>query len=221
MNLPNNQVLLAIGDATGHGVPSAMVTATAKAVCSVLHAFCQDSPQLASSPKVMLQLLNKAVYESTHGKILMTFFIAVLDLTTGELTYATASHDPIYWYRTPPSANPETAGDRSCLDVLIVEPGPRLGQQAEGLYHQAKVQMKPNDLLLLYTDGLPEGRNLAQEEYGDRKFHRSILKHAHKATEEIRTQLLADFNHFIETEPLHDDITLAICQLRSHPLQKS
>ncbi len=215
MELPDNKILLTIGDATGHGVPAAMVTATAKAVCSVIHALSGTTPQLTSSPSTILQLLNKAVYESTHGKILMTFFIAILDKATGNLIYSSASHDPIYWYKAPISTELGPAKtDRSCLDALLVQQGPRLGQDPNPLsYQQAQIKMNPGDFLLLYTDGLPEGINSNQKEYGDQRFQRSIVKHAGETTDLIRDQILADFHKFIESEPLQDDITLAICQL--------
>ncbi len=221
VELPGDQILLAVGDATGHGAPAAMVTATAKAVVSVLHSIIKHSPTAALHPRLVLHYLNKAVYESTRGKILMTFFIAVANLKTREITFATASHDPIYWYKRPSDFQPGSPGVRAQLDTLNVEPGPRLGQYPEAMYNEAKIQMSPGDFLLLYTDGLPEGLNTSQEEYGERKFLRSIIKNAHLNTAEIRDAILNEFNDFIGKEPLHDDITLAVFQYQSENPQKS
>lgn len=140
--------MIAIGDATGHGVPPAMVTATAKAACSVLHGLAKKPGSFAASPKIVLHLLNKAVYESTHGAILMTFFVAVMNRKTGEMTFATASHDPIYVYRKPQGAEaadavPGNPGSKELLDVLLVEPGPRLGEKPEAYYAEGKYQLNP------------------------------------------------------------------------------
>jgi serine phosphatase RsbU (regulator of sigma subunit)/HAMP domain-containing protein len=211
LELPEGKVLLAIGDATGHGVPAALVTATAKAACSVIHRISQEVPQIASSPSQVLHFLNKAVYESTLGKILMTFFVAVLDTKTGEVTYATASHDPVYWYKMPEGATPEN-GSKDNVEVLLSEPGPRLGQNAVSNYQTGKIQLKPKDLIILYTDGLTEGKSPDGGEWGDRKFLRSIGKFAHQDPTTIRENLLEEFHKFILTEPLHDDVTLVVCK---------
>lgn len=212
ITLPENKVLLAIGDATGHGVPAALVTATAKSACSVIHRISTEVPKIASSPGVVLHLLNKAVYESTLGKILMTFFVAVIDTKTGLVTFATASHDPVYRYKMPSDATPDN-GSKDNIEVLMSTPGPRLGQNAVSKYEEGSVQLNPNDLIILYTDGLTEGKNPgASDEYTDRKFVRSIGKHAHKSPAENRDGLLADFHKFIQTEPLHDDVTLVVCK---------
>lgn len=214
--LKNGKVLLAVGDATGHGVPAALVTATAKAVCSVVHRISEEVPQMAENPATVMHFLNKAVYESTRGAILMTFFVAVLDPKTGELTYSTASHDPIYWYKMPEGADPKGPGAKENIDVLMVEPGPRLGQGPEAQYATATVTMGAADRLVLYTDGLPEAKNPgASDEYGERKFLRSIAKHAHASPKQMREGLLADFRAFAQDEPLHDDITLVICQRKA------
>jgi len=213
IKLPGDKVLLAIGDATGHGVPAALVTATAKSACSVIDRLAQDDPTIAETPGRVLHLLNKAVYESTLGKILMTFFVAVVNRKTGEVDFATASHDPIYWYKMPSDATPEN-GNKSNLDALIVNPGPRLGQGPNAEYENGKIQMGDNDILLLYTDGLPEGKSLQKDEYGERKFMRSIGKHAHQTPTAMREKILEDFRGFITQEPLHDDVTLVVTQFK-------
>lgn len=214
VELPGDRVLFSIGDATGHGVPPAMVTATAKAACSVLHGLAKHPKSFAASPKIVLHLLNKAVYESTHGAILMTFFVLVLDRKTGEMTYATASHDPIYQYRKPPAGDwePGTPGSKDLLDVLMVDPGPRLGENPEAYYAEGHGKLSPGDFLLLYTDGLPEGKNPEKEEYGERKFLRSIARKANDGPTAIREQILSDFREFTKGEPLHDDVTLVVVE---------
>lgn len=210
VELPGGKLLFAIGDATGHGVPAAMVTATTKSACSVLHRIADEDPALVQSPGQVLHYLNKAVRESTQGSILMTFFVAVLDTATGELSFATASHDPIYWYHMPESGPDGSPGSKDQVDVLLSEPGPRLGQNDVSHYSDGKVQLRPDDVVLLYTDGLPEAKNPEQEEYGERKFLRSFAKHAHGSPEAVRDGILADFRNFIQTESLHDDVTLVV-----------
>ncbi|MGK5088388.1 SpoIIE family protein phosphatase [Bdellovibrionota bacterium FG-2] len=153
--LPGGKILLAVGGATGHGVPAALVTATARSACSVIQGIAQAIPNIVFLPSNILYLLNKSVYESTKGKVLMTFFVAFLDTKTGELTYATASHNPIYWVKADPAAE---------LESLLAKPGPLLGLNAVARYEDERVQLNSNDKLVLYTDGLTEGLNIKKED---------------------------------------------------------
>ena len=210
IKLPKGKLLVAMGDATGHGVPAAMITATAKATFSVLDAVGRGAPKLFTQPRLVLHFLNKSVYESSHGAVLMTFFVAVIDTNTGEMTYASASHDPIFTYKMPSDADPSSKGDKNNLDVLECEPGPRLGQSADSAYTQATGKLDPGDLIYFYTDGLPEGKNPEQEEYGDRRFLRMLAKPAHKSCAEVRDGIIEQFHEWVQDEPLHDDVTLAI-----------
>jgi HAMP domain-containing protein len=171
-DLSDGQTLIAIGDATGHGLPAAMVTAAAKASCSVITALSELSHakgQVGLSPGEIMSCLNRAVYESTAGKILMTFFLGILDSKTGRFQFSSASHDAVYLYRMPldETARRAPEGSRERLDVLNVKRGSRLGQAAQAQYEVSEVTLKPGDLITLYTDGLTEGLNAQGKEYSE------------------------------------------------------
>ena len=206
VELPGGRVMVAIGDATGHGVPAAMITATAKASCSVLSGLASASSTLASSPRALMHLLNKAVFEATQGQIQMTFFIAIFDSITGEVVFSSASHDPVYWYRQ---------GDET-MDILMSEQGPRLGQDPVSYFENESQKLAPGDVVVLYTDGIPEGKNPTDEEWGESKFVRSLKKHVQESPEEMRESVLGDFRKFTDGHPLEDDVTLVVCKF--HPV---
>lgn len=202
VELPRGRLLLAIGDATGHGVPSAMVTATAKATMSVLRVIGRTSLDVGASPKLMMQLLNRAVYESTRGQVLMTFFLAVLDTESGVMDYVSASHEPVYWWKS---------GE---WDVLPAKQGPRLGQPmdpAQGqVFTQERVTLGPEDALVLMTDGVVEAKNPAHDEWGDRRFLRVLKKNTQSDAAGLKKAILQGLEDFREGEGLHDDVTLAV-----------
>lgn len=215
LELEEEKTLIAIGDATGHGAPAAMVTATSKAVFSVLSRVGRSAPKLISSPKLILFLLNNAVFEATQGKVLMTFFVGVIDKKSKKITYSSASHDPIYLYKTPASATPEDKGKKEFLDVLIAEQGQRLGQSAGAQYSESHTDLNSNDVLILYTDGIPEAKNSEDEEYGERKFLRLLTRYAHQPLHKMRDEIIAEMKEFTHGEPLHDDITLVLARLKN------
>ena len=84
-----SKLTLAIGDATGHGAGAAIVTAVAKSAFSTLNSVYPVS----LLPEQFLYMLNKAIYRSTRGKLLLTMCILQIDLITGEVLVGNAGHE--------------------------------------------------------------------------------------------------------------------------------
>src|SRR5207248_6435076 len=74
-DMPDGRVLVVIGDVTGHGVPSAMITAAAKAACDVVRTL--DGVHL--TPGRLLQVINRAIFEAARRKFVMTCFASIID----------------------------------------------------------------------------------------------------------------------------------------------
>ncbi|MEM9489792.1 MAG: HAMP domain-containing protein, partial [Myxococcota bacterium] len=80
--LRDGKLLLVIGDVTGHGVPSAMITATAKASCDVARSVNNDDVTVTT----LLEIMNKAIYESARRRFVMTCFASIIDPQTRTIT---------------------------------------------------------------------------------------------------------------------------------------
>jgi serine phosphatase RsbU (regulator of sigma subunit)/tetratricopeptide (TPR) repeat protein len=203
-----DKVMLLIGDATGHGVPAALITATAASCTTTVKEFGLTHPELLDSPASVLNLLNKAVYGAAQGKILMTFFVCLIDVKNLTVTYSNASHNPPYLYQYK-----DKAPDKKDLKPLMEAVALRLGQRQDTVYSDESVKISPKDMILFFTDGFVECKNPAQEEYGGRKFLKSILKYAQASAEEIRDGVVGQATEFFATEPLADDLTLVVAKL--------
>ena len=92
---PTGAILVVIGDVTGHGVPSAMITAAAKAACDVVRATEGDKLTVTR----LLEVMNRAIFESAKRKFVMTCFASILDPKTRTITYANAGHNFPYLFR--------------------------------------------------------------------------------------------------------------------------
>ena len=92
--LPGGRVGLVVGDATGKGVPAALVMST---TCGMLRAVSQASD--ASSPGEMLRRVNEALVSSIPTNMFVTCFYAILEPKSASLTYANAGHDLPYLHR--------------------------------------------------------------------------------------------------------------------------
>jgi len=202
-----DKTLVFIGDATGHGVPAALITATANAAITLIEEMVKVDPLLASSPARILTLLNKAVY-AVGGKILMTFFVAVIDNNTRELVYSNASHNPPYVYRK--ADHEPTKND---VEVLLEKPGPRLGHKEKPEYVEGKVPLYQGDVLIMATDGILEGENPEGKQWGERRFIKSFLAAVTQPSREIVERLLKDGNEFFQGVEVDDDVTLVITKL--------
>jgi sigma-B regulation protein RsbU (phosphoserine phosphatase) len=209
MRLGDKLVLL-IGDATGHGVPAALITAAAHSCATTLSHLSERIPALALSPVFILDCLNAAICQAGRGRVKMTFFVAVLDGVTGEMRYANASHDLPVIYRGSAQEDADAAPSKEHLDSLGQKPDPCLGESLETRFSEHATVLAPADTMLLFTDGLIECRNNAEEEYGERRLLRSFLTVAQASAEAIKDGLVAKALGFFEKPAHEDDITLVV-----------
>ncbi len=199
-DLVGGKVLVVIGDVTGHGVPSAMITAAAKAACDVARAVNNDDLSCTQ----LLEIMNKAIFESAKRKFVMTCFASILDPKARTITFANAGHNFPYLYRIT-----DGKGEFGSLMTR----GNRLGDLAESKYASKTQDILPGDLLVWYTDGIVECESDKGEEYGEKRFRASIRRAAHLEPAEIREQVIGASMQFFGDRPRKDDITMVIARV--------
>jgi sigma-B regulation protein RsbU (phosphoserine phosphatase) len=199
-----NKTLIAIIDATGHGVPAALLTATAHCCFENLKTLSKVNPALIDSPIQVISFMNKAVC-GVGSEILMTAFVALIDSDNKKITYANASHNPPFLYDYQ-----NAEADKSHLKPLLDSKGPRLGQEKDATYTQGEIQYKSGDSLILFTDGIIEGVNPEGKEYGQRKFLKSLLANVKKDAKSARDAIIEDAFNFYDGKKNDDDITLVM-----------
>ena len=199
----DDKLFLWIGDATGHGAPAAMVTSAAKAAATIV----EDMPFI--TPAKALTVMNKAIHETSKGKILMTFFVASIDLKTGEMIYSNASHEPPYVMRKK-----EGKFTKKDLEPLLDSNGARLGDNKDSEYNEGKFQLNPGDSILFYTDGIVDLESPEGKVWGERGFIRTLVQSAQQGPE-LEPKMLhmkQKISEFRSDTELVDDITLFMCQ---------
>lgn len=201
------KTLMFIGDATGHGVPSALITATVNACFNLLSNISKEKTDLLDRPDEILNLMNEAVYK-VGGKILMTFFVAIYDEDTNIIKYSNASHNPPFLYKFNPDAEPS----KKDIKLLMDNNGPRLGHIAEAEYETSEMEMTSNDVLLMFTDGIVEAENTSNKQWGERRFIKSFLSEVRSEPHHIKETLLKDAFEFYNGIKPDDDITLVIAK---------
>ncbi len=196
--LVGDKVLVVIGDVTGHGVPSAMITAAAKAACDVARSVYQDDVAVTR----LLEIMNYAIFESAKRKFVMTCFASIVDTKKRTITYANAGHNFPYLFR----AGEDGKGEFGSLMIR----GNRLGDLRESKYEAKTTDLVSGDILVWYTDGIVECENTAGEEYGEKRFRASVRRAAALDAGEMRDSVVADSQQFFGEMLRKDDITLVI-----------
>jgi serine phosphatase RsbU (regulator of sigma subunit) len=192
-DLTGGKVLLVIGDVTGHGVPSAMITAAAKAACDVARAVHNDDVTVSR----LLEIMNYAIFESAKRKFVMTCFASIIDTRRRTITYANAGHNFPYLLRANEFA------------TMMIR-GNRLGDVRESQYESKTIDLAPGDVLIWYTDGIVECENRGGEEWGEKRFRAAVKRAGGLDSAQMRDSIVADARDFYSDVPRKDDITMVV-----------
>jgi serine phosphatase RsbU (regulator of sigma subunit)/predicted ester cyclase len=187
--LSEGRVGLVVGDATGKGVPAALVMST---TCGMLQAVSQTLD--SSSPGEVLRRVNEALLPRIPTNMFVTCFYAILDPKSGSLTYANAGHDIPYLYRN---------GDAEELRAR----GMPLGLMPGMGYEEVEAALIAEHGVLFYSDGLVEAHDPKGEMFGFPRLRALLAEHAEERP--LGEFLMEELYSFVgEGWEQEDDITL-------------
>jgi sigma-B regulation protein RsbU (phosphoserine phosphatase) len=187
------QVLVAIGDVSGHGIRAALVMRTARGILRSRATLCSDPCQLLSH-------LNELLICDVPSGCFMTMHLARIDTGNGQVAFAGAGHDPVLLYDSQSDEFREMKSD-----------GLPLGIDAGAAYSSTRLcELTSGQILVLGTDGLWETRNDAGEMFGKRRLRESIRRAANRPAQEILAEAKSDLKAFRGAAPKTDDATLMI-----------
>ena len=204
------KVILFIGDATGHGVAPAMVTATVTACANLLEDVATYDPDIINSPAAIMEMMNLAVHQ-LGGEILMTFFTGVYNPETKILTYTNGSHNNPLVCRYNEGKKPGKEDIVALMDAV----GPRLGHKKDPQYTEAQIELYPGDTIVLMSDGIIEAENPEKKQWGKRRFLKSFMKHSSGSPKDIIDGMCEEAYAFYEGVPPDDDVTLVAAKLKA------
>ncbi len=192
-------ILIAVGDVTGHGVPSAMVTAITDGVFT----FYRLAKQLVS-PDEMLQSLNDVIMNCVRGGYNMTVWFGWFQSATNTLLYANAGHNFPFHIQ---------GGKIKELPSRGYILGRALAHERE--WELRKVHYTPGDWFLIYTDGIIENENKENEEYSKRRLRRLIKKiSTANSAPQVWQDVVNDVNKFLGSQSYGDDMSLVVVKTR-------
>lgn len=203
--LADGRMLVVVGDATGHGIHSAMIAATARGAVEALSAI--DERLL--TPDQVLRAIDSAIRQLGDTSVLMTAFAATLDSATGVLHYANAGQNFPYLIKLGAGRVLEQAS-------IIAASGNPLGDHNIPVeIRRGSRELGPGDLFVCFTDGLVERANRAGQLFGDRRLRGALIGEAlpdGTALRALRDHVVSRVEAYAEGSIAEDDITLVMCQ---------
>ena len=189
--LPEGRLGVVVGDATGKGVPAALVMST---TCGMLQvtAGALDS----SSPGEVLSQVNETLYARIPQNMFVTCFYAILEPKSASLSYANAGHDLPYLRRR--------SGEAEELRAR----GMPLGLMPGMGYEEKEVVLEAGESALFYSDGLVEAHDSMGEMFGSPRLRALVAEHGEEKRS-LGDFLLEELYSFVgEGWEQEDDITL-------------
>jgi serine phosphatase RsbU (regulator of sigma subunit) len=188
--LSEGRLGLVVGDATGKGVPAALVMSTA---CGMLQVAAQALD--LSSPGEVLEQVNETLLARIPPNMFVTCFYAILDPENGRLVYANAGHDLPHLRR------------RSGKCEELRARGMPLGLMPGMSYEEKEITLEADEAALFYSDGLVEAHDPKGEMFGFPRLRRLIAEHGEERS--LEDFLLEELYSFTgEGWEQEDDITL-------------
>ena len=186
-----DQIGVVIADVSGKGVPAALLMA-------FLRASLRAATHIGYAPHISMSKVNYLLWESIERNQFVTAFYGILDATNRTLAYSNAGHNPALLMDADGTARFEERG------------GVPLGMFRDTRYYEYYETLTPGQLLVLYTDGVTEAMNSAEEEYGRDRLVEAVRQSRQLSAREIIDRLHRDVIDWTEGRGAHDDVTFFI-----------
>jgi serine phosphatase RsbU (regulator of sigma subunit) len=197
INLGQDRLGLVIGDVAGKGIAAALLMANLQANMRSLCAIVLDQPQR------LLCSVNQLFYENTIDGAYATLFFAEYDDEVRRLRYANCGHLCALLLRS--DGNIERLDSTSTVLGLFKEWDCTIGER----------RLYAGDTLALYTDGITESFNDAEEEYGEQRLIEALQRYRELSSTALLTSVVDDVRQFSPHEQ-HDDVTLIVAKCRGN-----
>ncbi len=199
--LGEDRVGIAVGDVSGKGLSAALLMATVQATLRSFASVRGDAADLVVSDT------NRQLCALTEPNRFVTLFWAVYDGARRELTYVNAGHNAPMLFRAGQSDGPERLSSGNT--VLGLFPGASWSARA--------IALRSGDLLVLFTDGIPEASNARGEEFGEARLTAVVQANRDLPAPALCERILSAVSEFLGSEPAQDDLTVLVARELPRP----
>lgn len=192
--LPGGLTALCVADVSGKGVPAALLVSTVHACLHLL------VPTLSGDLPALVARVNKHLVGFSSTRKFATLFVAVFDPASGLLRYVNAGHNPGLWIGASGAS-------------LLPSGGVPVGMLPAAIHREDAVTLGKGDTLLLYSDGITEALNRADEEFGMERLTQLALDGRREPPAELSRCIFGAVSDFTAGVAQYDDQTVLIARV--------
>ena len=193
---------LIMADVSGKGIPAALFMMASKIIL-------QSCAMLGQGPAAILTKTNEAICSNNQEQMFVTVWLGILEISTGKLKAANAGHE--YPVIREPGGSFALLKDRHGLVI---------GGMSGVRYREYELQLKPGSKIFLYTDGVPEANNDANELFGADRMLAALNEDPEAAPEEILGNVRRAVNGFVQDAEQFDDLTMLCLEYKGPKEEK-
>ena len=187
--IDDDRIGFLIADVSGKGVPAAIFMAVSRTLI-------RATGIRGGSPADCIGYSNKLLSDESVDCMFVTVFYGIMNVTTGEVTYCNAGHNPPYIIKG--------TGEVKALEM---SQDPMVGAISGVDYHDCQLQLDKGDALVMFTDGVTEAMNAANEEFGEARLEATLSKTFSKCKDVVEA-IKTDVAGFVDGAEQSDDITV-------------
>ena len=181
---------IVMADVSGKGIPAALFMMASKILI-------QNYAMMGKSPKEVLETVNNQICSNNKQDMFVTVWLGILDLKTGELRASNAGHE-----------YPALKEESGSFELVHDKHGFVIGGMAGYPYQEYTLQMKPGSKLFLYTDGVAEATNAANEQFGTDRMVDALRRVEKETPGDILKSVDEAVKGFVKEAPQFDDLTM-------------
>jgi len=194
LKMNDNSLVFAIGDVSGKGTPAALLMSNLQ---SAVRSYLKMYDEKFNLSEITVRI-NNLIYENTTPEKFITFFWGILDTSNNTFSYINAGHNPGY-----------LISKKNVKELN--EGGLIIGITSDKFqYETGNVNFEKDNVIVLYTDGITEAKNLEDKEYGTERLLKCIENCLNYVPDKIVECILSDVNNFSVNTPQSDDQTLIV-----------
>lgn len=188
--IDDKHLAMVIADVSGKGVPAALFMMASKILIS-------DRTLMGGTPAEILEFVNDRICKDNQAGMFVTVWLGILDIETGKVIAANAGHE-----------YPAIRRSGGKYELFKDKHGFVVGGMEGMRYKDYEITLNKGDSLFVYTDGVPEANNEAQEQFGSERMMNALNINADAAPQEILSIIKNEVQQFVGDADQFDDLTM-------------
>lgn len=188
--IDDDHIALVMADVSGKGIPAALFMMVARTLI-------KNRTMLGGSPSEILYDVNNQLCEGNVAELFVTVWIGILEISTGKGMAANAGHE-----------HPAISRHGDEFSLSVYRHSPAVAAMEGMRFKEHEFEMKPGDTLFVYTDGVAEATDAANELFGTERMLDALNKDPEAMPEQILENVMDGINEFVQGAEQFDDITM-------------